>query len=656
VIRVGEFHSDRLGRRDRVVGAVLALAAGLHKLLMASVLVNDDFMHQTYSRQLLAGEWPIRDFFDYGMGLMYVLGAGAQWMFGYRLLSEALLVGVATATATYLVYSVARRASGSTVVAAVSALVLVVAGPRGYAYPKLLVYAVTGWLWWWYVWAPGRGKALALGVCTAVAFYWRPDHGLHVAAGVTLALIAAHGLHAVTVIRSIQAGVVAILCTLPYLVYAAVQTGGVVPLVRDGLTATVEEHRGAHEYPSWPIRRRADVIAVDAPADYAPEIVIRWTHDSAETDRQQLLERYDLTVVSTEDPGSPRVRLATVTPDRVRALLAEPIVDDTNGLDRGAAAIPSSTWPALDRWRFRHWWLRVRVLPGLNDQPSAGDAAAILLFLLPLAGLGCALTPLRRYLPGHVAPAALACFCLFGTIVNVGLLRTPYHVRAADAAVLPAIVLGLLAVALWGVAVVHRGWRRWLPRVAVVVLMLLVTKSLAVAGQSGERVTWLAGGWTSLDRSREAWEETWGRLWSSPPIEYWRSRGPDLTLRLAGYARECVGPEDRILVRWFAPEIYYYSDRLMAGRHLFYLPAFSALPTQQRMEIEKIRRFAPRLVFDRASDRVADEAFPEVGALIASEYRVAAVDEAGGDQYRILVRVDDDPTRRYGSAQWPCFR
>ena len=193
---------ERASARDHVPGIVLALAAGLHKMLLASVLVNDDFMHRAYSRQLLAGEWPVRDFFDYGMVLMYAVSAAAQLVFGNRLFSEAVVIGVATAVATFLVYDVARRATDSTVVGAIAALMLVVAAPRGYAYPKLLVYAVAAALWWRYVWAPDRRKAIVLGLWAGIAFYWRPDHGAYVAAGVTLAMVAAHGFRLLTFVAS----------------------------------------------------------------------------------------------------------------------------------------------------------------------------------------------------------------------------------------------------------------------------------------------------------------------------------------------------------------------------------------------------------------------------------------------------------------------
>jgi len=179
----------------------LALLAALHKMLYASVLVNDDFMHRAYARQLVAGEWPVRDFFDYGMGLMYAMTALAEVAFGYRLFSEALVIAAMVGVSTYLVYDIVRRASGSVSVAALSAVLFVVATPRSYGYPKLIVYAVAAALWWQYVWKPGARQAIALGVWAAVSFFWRPDHGAYVAVGVTLAIIAAHGLRILTLTR-----------------------------------------------------------------------------------------------------------------------------------------------------------------------------------------------------------------------------------------------------------------------------------------------------------------------------------------------------------------------------------------------------------------------------------------------------------------------
>ena len=666
-----------------MLGAAVALMAALHKLLHAAVPVNDDFMHLTYSRQLLAGEWPVRDFFDHGMELMYALSALAQLAFGYRLLSEGLVIAVMTGVSTFLVYDIARRATGSITAALVAALLLVVATPRGYAYPKLIVYAVAAWLWWRYVWEPSPRRATVLGIWVAVAYYWRPDHGAYVAVGVTLAMVAAHGLSVATITRCLQSGTVAAALVMPWLVFGSVQVGGPARFVQSGLITASEEHfTTRQEAPRWPVRRVGDIIDIDPATLYAPTIGIRWTRDSSLESRRQVLQQYGLTIVSTRDEVSQSVRLSEPSIRDLRALLAQPILEDTDGVDRGASRVLSSTWPRLDRWRFHRWWLRLRVLPGLDEQGRAGEAAAILLVALPILAL-CAALPgrakrakihwqpakgfcldtegralgwFRRYLPVRVAGGPLACFAVFTLVVVVGLVRTPFNVRVGEAVVLPGIVLGLLTAALLQMARAGLGWRRWPARASAAMLALLVMKSLFVAGQSGERVRWLAGD-GSGERARIAWADASSRLWSTPPVERWRRQETGSTLRLAVYAHECLSPADRILVTWFAPEIYYYADRLMAGRHLFFLPALGTLTHERRMELEKLERSPAQIVFAKSmADNSAEETFPDLLEIFAREYRVGGSFVDDEERFQVLVRKDRAPVRLFGDSSWPCYR
>jgi hypothetical protein len=640
--------------RAYVPGAILALLAGLHKVLYASVLVNDDFMHRAYALQLLAGEWPIRDFFDYGMVLMYVVSALAQMVFGYRLLAEAIVIGAMVAASTFLVFYLVRRLTESSAAATLPAMLFVVAMPRSYGYPKLIVYAVAAVLWWRYVSKPAPWLALVLGMWTAIAFFWRPDHGAYVAVGVTLAMIAAHGVSLEAMAGCVRAGTVTIALVAPWLIFASMQLGGFGRFVQIGTTTAVEEHATGQTLPRWPLVRLADLISVDPPGLYAPAIGLRWTRDSTQESRRRVIDQYGLTVIATRDEVSQTVRVSERTIDAVRALVAESIVEDTDGIDRGAARILQSVWPPSQRRRFDHWWLRLRLFPALN-QVTAGESSTILLYALPALTMVLAVG-WRRRLPDAVTPVALLCFSVFALVVNVGVLRAPFHVRVGDAIVLPAILLGLVA------AMTLRSTRdagvlvRRLTRGFAVVLVLVLMKSLAVAGQSGERVTWVAGEWESLDRARGAWEEVVGRLTSEPPIDYWRNRNPEVTLRLAAYARECLPETERILVLWFAPEIYYYSGRLMASRHAFFLTQFGKLDFERDMEMAKVRRMPPAIVFTRSqSERAARAAFPRLFELVNREYHVvASIDDA--DQYVILVRNDRNPVRAYGSDRWPCYR
>src|SRR4029450_1879964 len=162
------------------------------------------------------------------------------------------------------------------------------------------------------------------------------------------------------------------------------------------MTAALEERLSQQTAPRWPLVRLSDLVSFDRQESYAPSIGLRWTRDSSAASRQQVIDRYGLTIVSTRDEVSQTARASERTIDAVRALVAEPIVEDTDGIDRGAAQISASNWPPSQRRRFDHWWLRLRVLPGLNQQAEGGELATILLFALPLVAVGVAV-PCARF-------------------------------------------------------------------------------------------------------------------------------------------------------------------------------------------------------------------------------------------------------------------
>src|SRR5262245_16197609 len=94
--------ASRSGVMHHAIGIGLAVIAGVHQAVIASAPTNDDFLHVVLSQQILAGDWPARDFFDLGGWLMYGISAAGQLLFGYRLLAEAVVVGVMLAASTYL--------------------------------------------------------------------------------------------------------------------------------------------------------------------------------------------------------------------------------------------------------------------------------------------------------------------------------------------------------------------------------------------------------------------------------------------------------------------------------------------------------------------------------------------------------------------------
>ena len=275
--------------REHLPGIAIAIAAGLHKAVLMATASNDDYQHLTYARQLLAGDLPLRDFLDIGTTLQEVLSAVSQLLFGHRLLAEAIIVGLATAAAAFITFRLIRTLTGSALIAVICASLFVVAIPRTYSYPKWLIYSTAATLWWSYVWWPSTRKAVVAGASIAAAFYWRHDHGVLVAIGVALAMVAAHGWNREAARRTMVAGSVGLLAALPYLLFAAVVLGPVT-FVQTEVATFADEQGRAHAYLRWPLRSGADFIGRTPQESYAPEIIIRWRADLPPEARAAALE------------------------------------------------------------------------------------------------------------------------------------------------------------------------------------------------------------------------------------------------------------------------------------------------------------------------------------------------------------------------------
>ena len=636
------------------IGALLALFAAVwHAALMTSA-TNDNFLHLTLAQQWLAGDWPVRDFFEHAWVLQYALSAAAQLLAGPRLLGEAAVVGIAWGVSVYLVFQLVRRETGSAAVAALAGVLLIVAGARGYSYPKGIVYAGAAWLWWQYGRAPTPARVAGFGAWAAVAFYWRPDHGVYVAVSLVLALLAVHGLRAATFRGCALGGAVMLALVAPFLLYVQL-TVGLPAYVQTAAVQAQVEHlsHGTHQ---WPVLRfRGSIFVVEPARTYAPVVTLRWTAASSPDERQQVLTRYDLERVTPGDGIVEQVRLSERAIAGLRALINEPIVEDTAGIDRSSGTLLPGSWPAAERRAFDHAWLRVRLLPALDDQGRAIEIAVALFHLLPIAAMIGA-PWIRRHLPGPVTSLQLMAFSVFALLVDIAMLRDPFPARMADAVVLSAVVLGFCVAAPWRAARRAGRVRGTLLRGSAVGLALAVTAAVAGASQFTSRLDNLAGQWTSPGAARAAWGAVYDELAASPPLRHFVGRSARFSLRLAAYVRECVPPSDRLLVLWFEPEIYYYSERLMAQRHLGFAPAWAALEHEQRMTLEKVSRFAPPVALARRSafEDQARATYPGVVAYVEREYSRAATVEDDGEEYWIFTRRDRPPLRGFGPQGWPC--
>ena len=105
--------------------------------------------------------------------------------------------------------------------ALLSAMLFLVAMPRSYGYPKLIVYAVAAVLWWRYVSEAGHRRERSLLVSgprlRSIGVRTMAPMSLQ---GVMLATMAAHGLGVKALGESARAGIVAIALVAPWLMFA----------------------------------------------------------------------------------------------------------------------------------------------------------------------------------------------------------------------------------------------------------------------------------------------------------------------------------------------------------------------------------------------------------------------------------------------------
>lgn len=619
------------------LGILLGALAGVRHAALMTRATNDNFLHMTLAQQLLAGDWPMRDFFDGGWVLQYVLTAAAQIVVGNRLLAEATIVGLAWACSTYIVFRVVRHVTGSTPGATLAGILLVLAAARGYSYPKAIVYAVASLMWWQYVRQPTAARAAWLGVWAAIAFYWRPDHGVYVAIAIALAAWAAHGFSRTWIARCTVAGGVMLALIAPLMIYAQL-TFGLPQYIQTGLAVAWTEHttQGPH---AWPILRFAGSIVSIEPADvYAPVVTIRWTQGSSIDARNKALAVYGVTPLEAEG-DSTRVRLSPRALTELRRLINDPIVEDTAGIDRSLATVPQSSWTNWQRWSFQYAWMRIRVLPGLEDQERRVEFIVAILYLLPCV-MALAAGSMTRSLAVGFGSRAFVAFAGFAFLVDLAMLRVPFQARVFDAVPISAIVFGCCIVWMWRATA--GSVRTVAVRTSVVIFAVLLVANLARAGQFTNPLTW--GGAA-------------GELVASPPLRHYVDRRARFTLQLAAYVRECVPLSDRLLVLWFEPEIYYFSERLMAQRHLIFAPVWATLAHEQSATLQKVQRFAPPIVLARESalEEYARATYPGVIEYVESHYVVATTIDNENERYVIFTRKDREPVRGFGSQNWPCF-
>ena len=227
---------------------VAALAAALFALgwrfLTFSGFSNDHYVHLARAQQMVFGEWPVRDFVDPGMPLMYAASAVTRLVWGRALGAEFALVAGALALGAALMVAAGSRLSGSVGVGLLVSVLGVLIYPRSYGYPKVLLYAMLGMLVCRASAGASTRRILALAILTMMAFLFRHDHGLFVAVGAGV-FILARSLPSGGLAAARRLGVFAALVVLLLAPWAAFVEAyeGLIPYFASAMAFSREEAR-----------------------------------------------------------------------------------------------------------------------------------------------------------------------------------------------------------------------------------------------------------------------------------------------------------------------------------------------------------------------------------------------------------------------------
>jgi len=640
---------------DVSLAAIVFLTAFFYRFnTLGGVLggfTNDEFGYLSRARQIQGGDVPFRDFNDPGWFLTDCLSAAAQWLGGYNLRSEALLTVGMLSLGAALTFLLARRAAGSTVVALLAVSVSIALDARHYNYPKIVLYAAGLMLAWAYVDRPDGVRRAGLGALVGLAFLFRHDHLVYLGGLSLMTVVFVHRSSLRDAVRA-AAGLcgVAAIFVVPFLVFLAL-SGGVAEYFRAALVyVTRDAQRTSFSLPRLSLDSSKPLIALSREArDPNARVNVRWNPVS-EDDRRARETRWGLLDGRPLDGSTWTYVLRDTSTGNIEALIRDPLVDDTQGLDRTAFVLSGEP-------------RRYMLTSQLDTVQNATAFLYYLIVLLPVAG-ALALWRLRdAAVPTHVlpSPAHLVPLLVLAVMLNVGFLsRGSTNIRIADVGVTATVLLAWLLSALAGSdgrLLVRSLGARVLARGAAATLLFLTVLSANGLAQGTRALDNAGFGDGPAELVRRA-GLVWDRLGAHPRTFVADREQPEI-LRVAGFINACTSPEDRLFVLGEHPELYYFADRRFAGGHAWLLPYYYSGDADEALIVARLKGArVPFVLTETGPDYDEDyrDVFEQIHGYLEDEYTDAGEVEFGGSRpLRVYVRADLTPARRYEPFDLPCF-
>jgi hypothetical protein len=639
---------------------------------------NDHFEFISLAADIVHGAIPGVDFFDPTRPLQYYLSAAGLWLFGHQLLAEALLSVTLIAIGTALVFVAGYRLSRSLLLGVLAAIFVGAMLPRLYSYPKVIIPAVSLLAYWRFVDGRTWPRLAAVCVATAVAFYFRFDHGVWVAA----AILAAIAVQFAPRWR-------------PLSTYALVYAAGVTVLCAPFVMFLMLSGRGVSSGPGTGrlthLLRGDDVVSLGLPEvpDERPLLYFRpagplatvgWAPGTTPDQRTALEEHYGLRFAHAIDGGEARRYVLTDrSPSTLKQLLADPAVSGVTNVDGEGRILREPVWAVLGRWLH---------LPVMESPLIRRDNAAIwlydALFLTPFAaallllvratrrqthGIPAAARAsarLRRSAvrgdgrlqadpPPGEAPKVVAAIVL-SLLFNVFLIRGNLDSRLPDVIVPAAILWAWMLRRPW-LGVIRRSGVAPLARAAAAAVVM-VSIWMAVDVYAGSMNQLMATDLfsTPINAARR-FKGTIVEL-RRDPLEQFAPAGSTGLRALTRYVNRCTALTDRLLVLGFQPEVFFYADRRIAGGSVVFHANLGAAPAEQELIVARLQRQRiPVAILPLDQVEEIERVYPRVKEYLDGRYEVAKESGFGeGRPIRVLVDRNVEPAGVDAELDLPCFK
>jgi hypothetical protein len=618
---------------------------------------NDQFVTLSQAQQLAMGDWPVRDFVDLGKPLTVLLSALGQLLIGRTLFAEALVTSALIGVSTAIMFVMSWRATGSILIPLIIALLQIAMAPRFYNYSKLLAYAIATPALWWYIDRPDRTRLCVVGAAAVIAGLLRHDHGLYVGLTAIVAVILVRrpnvrGIYTDLACLGTFVGVV----TLPYLLFLQLN-GGIVHYARSFIAYAGETAERTNLHSLSPSIDWSQPWLVRVPQPHPqPRVKVRWAARTSTKERAEHERALGLTEPEPLPDDVITYALADISAAHLRAIVKDPAVADTYGIDRDRFVLndPYYTRVPTTRERILASLGRLRILPGVLNGDNAVPFLFALMYVVPIASLLLVVRSRRATAGVSTARSSIKIMVVvvMALLVDRAFLRGNLPSRLADVTEPVGILAAWVAVSL--LSLQSRGWRTAAALVLLVVLALTTLSIQAledVAGQAAQ----LGGTATEL---RERAKNVRTLLSAVPPVAAWPADATGIEA-VAHYVNACTKPDDRVLAVGYISELFFMAQRRFAAGHVWILPRFFDADVDQRLMVDRIRRFRVPLVLTVADPEYTDDYIPSFTRLtgfLATEYRlIDTIDFGRGFRFRVLARHDLTPTGMYGLSRLPCF-